>query len=405
VTQFKHDWTRLAWIGGYLTLSFSVAVFPTASQAQPQLNLANDRPIAQRTEEVGESSNAEETINETDILTVGIGGSPPFLIQDGDEYEGIVADLWQQIALGNNLAYELVLQTQTQAALEAVASGELDLLVGPFSITSERLETVNFTRPFFTSNVSVLLPEEVPTLWKRLRPFFTTAALSSVGGVIVCLFIVGNAMWFAERKHNSEQFSEHYVPGIGHGMWFALVTLTTVGYGDRTPATPVGRFIASIWMMISLIAVSSLIGGLASAFTLALSEIPSDQIAEPDDLQGSRMAVVSGTTGEFWATEYQARLLRQPTLEDAIALLSDGKVDGVVFDRPALEYYLAQNPEVELRVAAFTLHAETFGFALPHNSSLTKLLDVTIVRLRENGTLKAISDRWIQGIGTPNESE
>jgi ABC-type amino acid transport substrate-binding protein len=344
---------------------------------------------------IGETT--DDTEQASEVLTVGIGGTPPFLIRDGDEYEGFVLDLWKQIAVINNFEYELVLQTNTQDALDAVSSGELDLLVGPFSITSERLQTVNFTRPFFVSNVGVLLPSEPPSLWSRVRPFFTTAALSSVLGLLVCLFLVGNAMWWVERNHNPEQFPEEYVPGIGSGMWFALVTLTTVGYGDRAPATPAGRFVASVWMLISLIAVSSLIGGLASAFTLAFSEIPADGITAPEDLRGTRMAVVADSTAAVWAAEYDARVIEQPQLEDAVDLVSSGRADGLVFDRPALEYFLSQHPEVDLQLADFTLSSENFGFVVPYDSPLTKPLDLTIVQLKEEGAIEIISDLWLQG--------
>lgn len=382
--------TQLGWISLQGACLASIVLLPMTTQGR-SLTVEDDSAISETT---------DDTEQPSEVLTVGIGGTPPFLIQDGDEYEGLVLDLWKQIAVINNIEYELVLQTNTQDALDAVSSGELDLLVGPFSITSERLQTVNFTRPFFVSSVGVLLPSESPSLWSRVRPFFTTAALSSVAGLLVCLFLVGNAMWWAERNHNPEQFPRDYVPGIGSGMWFAWVTLTTVGYGDRAPATPAGRFIASVWMLISLIAVSSLIGGLASAFTLAFSEVPADGIRSPEDLRGTRMAVVAGSTAAIWAAEYDARVIEQPQLEDAVDLVSSGRADGLVFDRPALEYFLSQNPEVDLQLADFTLSSENFGFVIPYDSPLTKPLDLTIVQLKEEGAIEIISDLWLQGVNS-----
>ena len=40
-------------------------------------------------------------------------------------------------------------------------------------------------------------------------------------------------------------------------MWWALVTITTVGYGDITPMTTVGRFVASALMFVGLALIAS----------------------------------------------------------------------------------------------------------------------------------------------------
>tara|TARA_B000000477_G_scaffold51990_1_gene43674 strand:+ start:122 stop:481 length:360 start_codon:yes stop_codon:yes gene_type:complete len=46
--------------------------------------------------------------------------------------------------------------------------------------------------------------------------------------------------------------TEDNVTTYGDGIWWALVTVTTVGYGDITPATTVGRFVASALMFLGL---------------------------------------------------------------------------------------------------------------------------------------------------------
>ena len=108
------------------------------------------------------------------------------------------------------------------------------------------------------------------------------------------------------------------------------------------------------------------------------------------------MAVVEGTTGETWAAEYRAKVLKQPHLEEAIALLINKKADGVIFDRPTLEYYLSQNPDLPLRVADFNLNTENMGFVLPYGSPLGVPLDVSIVALEEDGTLSRIAQDWLE---------
>jgi len=46
--------------------------------------------------------------------------------------------------------------------------------------------------------------------------------------------------------------TEPTVESIGDGFYWALVTVTTVGYGDITPATPSGKLIASFLILLGL---------------------------------------------------------------------------------------------------------------------------------------------------------
>ena len=39
-------------------------------------------------------------------------------------------------------------------------------------------------------------------------------------------------------------------------IWWALVTMTTVGYGDRSPQSPGGRVIGMLWMFYSLFCIA-----------------------------------------------------------------------------------------------------------------------------------------------------
>jgi polar amino acid transport system substrate-binding protein len=332
-------------------------------------------------------------------LRVGVAGSPPFVIQTGDRIEGISLEVWQEVTRMTSHNYNLIPYKSVEASLDAVANGELDAAIGPIGITPKRLEKVTFTQPFFFTQIGVLLPSQPPTAWHRVRPFFTFAAISSVCFLSASLFVVGNLLWLFEREKNAEQFPKAYHRGVGNGMWFALVTLTTVGYGDRAPITSAGRFIAGVWMLVTMITASSLTAGLATAFTLALSERTTEKFARLNDLSGARMAVVSGTTSEQWADYYQVQAVPQQTLPDAIELLANDRVDGVVFDRPALEYHLQQHPELDLRLAEFVLATETYGFALPHDSPLTQSLNVSLLQLFQLHKLKDIEHKWLKPEG------
>jgi voltage-gated potassium channel len=61
--------------------------------------------------------------------------------------------------------------------------------------------------------------------------------------VLVITIILGTVMYLVEGPENG-------FTNIPHSMYWAIVTLTTVGYGDLSPHTPLGQFIASLVMIL-----------------------------------------------------------------------------------------------------------------------------------------------------------
>jgi voltage-gated potassium channel len=55
-------------------------------------------------------------------------------------------------------------------------------------------------------------------------------------------------------------------PNIGRGMWWAITTVTTVGYGDVVPHTVAGRLVASALMLLGIGFISILTATIASSF-------------------------------------------------------------------------------------------------------------------------------------------
>ena len=63
--------------------------------------------------------------------------------------------------------------------------------------------------------------------------------ITSIVGVVL-LLVASSGMYFAERSAQPEAFSS-----IPAALWWGVVTLTTVGYGDVTPVTPLGQFLGA----------------------------------------------------------------------------------------------------------------------------------------------------------------
>jgi voltage-gated potassium channel Kch len=55
-------------------------------------------------------------------------------------------------------------------------------------------------------------------------------------------------------------------PSVWRGFWWAMQTVTTVGYGDVTPAKTSGRIVASVVMLWGIAFVAILVAGVTSTF-------------------------------------------------------------------------------------------------------------------------------------------
>ena len=76
----------------------------------------------------------------------------------------------------------------------------------------------------------------------------------------------GFVMWLCETWHNSDQFPRSFISGLFEGFWWSFISMTTVGYGDKTPTRFLGRIFAVIWIFMGITITSMYIGAMAGKF-------------------------------------------------------------------------------------------------------------------------------------------
>ncbi|WEK48277.1 MAG: ion transporter [Candidatus Andeanibacterium colombiense] len=106
-------------------------------------------------------------------------------------------------------------------------------------------------------------------IWERRYELAVTIGL----GWVVLLF-GATALYWAEGDVQPEKFGS-----IPRALWWAIVTLTTVGYGDAVPITPLGKGLASLVALSGIVLVAMPAGIMAAAFSEAMQKRREREIA------------------------------------------------------------------------------------------------------------------------------
>lgn len=261
------------------------------------------------------------------------------------------------------------------------------------TITPEREKIVDFSQPFFDSGLMIVVRNE--TLDKIT--FIGNAAIRVIGLSII-LFLVGltvvaHLVWWIEKDDGDPHgFPTAYAKGIIDAYWWAVVTMSTVGYGDRRPKKIGGRLIAAIWIFIGIIWFAGLTATLSSSLTV--DRIRHGEISDLPDLYGKKVAVIEDTTSEEFLRYHNVKIVLTDSLDNLLASLKEGQSDAIVYDAPPLMYAAKLDPTIKV-VGQMFAH-QRYGIVFPNTGGeeLKELFDFEIMTSRQNGEYQKIYDKW-----------
>lgn len=264
-------------------------------------------------------------------LRVGVPDRPPYAIAGGEGvWYGLAVDFWRSWAEAEGIDYRLVPVGRAEAAL---AAGEADLVLAVYA-TPALADAAALSQPLDIAPLAVAQSAR-SRIWPVVTGLLSWDFLRIVAGLSLLLLLVGAVVWRLERRRNSDQFSEGTVRGLGDGFWWAGVTLTTIGYGDKAPRTLGGRAVAMLWMLTGL--------AVSAALTAAVVDLAGrgGQGGALDALDGRTVAVSEdGLAGEFLRASGVAVVVH-PGLAEAVAAFEEGRADAVAGPRPVLSAHLS----------------------------------------------------------------
>ncbi len=324
-------------------------------------------------------------------LVVATRHVPPFAIRTDQGWDGIAVELWTRVA--ETLGYESRFREMgLDEMLAAVESGEVAAAAAALTITSAREGRLDFSHPFLTSGLGIAVHQRPGGgLLATLHRVFSGRFLKVMGSLLALLTLVGVLVWLAERRRNP-QFARTPVSGIGAGLWWSAVTMTTVGYGDKAPVTPFGRAIAMVWMFASVIIISGFTAAIATALTVGELD---QGVGGLDDLYGARVVTLPASTSEAYLQERLVRYRTRPDLAEALNVLESGEAEAVVYDAPALRYLVEEDYPGTLRVLPQVLQRQDYGIALPAGSPLREEINRVLLEIIRSPEWQRMLERYL----------
>ena len=324
-------------------------------------------------------------------MTVATRQAPPFAYKDADgHWKGISIDLWNRIAEKNGFDFRYT-ELDLTSMLEAVVAGRVDAAAAALTVTGDRERRLDFSHPFMTAGLAIAVPHRGADPLALISRFMAPGFLLVVAGLLALLIAVGVLIWLAERRVNG-QFRQAPLSGIGSGLWWSAVTMTTVGYGDKAPMTLLGRAIAMVWMFAGLIVISTFTAAITT--TLTVNELDAS-IEHLDDLRLKRVLALAGSTSDRFLAEQGLHHRTVGSLSEALAQLAAGEADAVVHDAPILRYEVSATFPQQLQVLPFVLRPQAYAIALPPGSNVREAVNVALIEIVRSDDWTAVLNTYL----------
>ena len=271
---------------------------------------------------------------EDEELSVGVTDSPPFIIIENDEISGLTIDLWNVISDSLNVNYHFV-QTDYEKVVANISEGEINISIAPMAISSSHADSTFLTQPFYITSMCVAVENHDESGFVTIvKNLFSLSFLKTIGLLLLINFSIGTLIWLAERKNNPA-FSDK-INGIVDGFWWSWVTMTTVGYGDKSPQSKNGKILATIWMLVAILIISGFTATISSELTTKRLQ---NNVSNFQDLHKMKVGCLEGRNTAIYLNYKHIKYKKYLSFEEAFDALEKGDINALVDDGATLSYY------------------------------------------------------------------
>jgi polar amino acid transport system substrate-binding protein len=333
-------------------------------------------------------------------LIVGTKSVRPFAFKEDGVWRGISIELWAQIAKDLKYEFEWREVKSTDELIAKVAKGDFDLGIAAITMKPKRARVVDFSNSIFESGVAITARKEDPGALSMLAQLFSLEIAEAVGSLIALLALVGLLVWLLERKQNPEEFGGQKLKGFWEGFWWSAVTMTTVGYGDKSPKSFGGRILGLIWMFASIIMISTFTAAIASSLTTQKLQ---SVIRGPEDLPHVRVGAMKNESPIAILRDQGIRVAEKSSVKGGLKAVRNGDLDAFVHDMPVLQFEILNDPDLHdvMTILPKLIREEEYGIAFhppedkTRRNKLREKVNVALLEMKMSGAYSKLLRRYL----------
>jgi polar amino acid transport system substrate-binding protein len=341
------------------------------------------------------SAFSRDEVETSRALQVGVIVAPPAYIKTFDnQWEGFSVEFWKAVAQQIDAQYEFREFSSLEDMLDALEKQEIDVI--PSLPVQEKFEsTMDYSQSYLKSGLSIAVPTEgVEHRWIRvIEGIFSKPILKAIGLLILMSLVAGITVWLFERHRNREMFGDGTVEGIGHGIWWAAVTMTTVGYGDKAPKTIGGRIVAFIWMIFSVIFIASFTAHITTLLTVGELR---GKVRGFNDLYHARVGSISGSEGFSFLAKKGIAVISFNSIQEGLLAVDSKRIDAFVLNELILKHMVKSEFPGRVQVLPGTIDEYFVSIALQQNSPFRKPINKAMLKYMMTENWTELQNRYIK---------
>uniref|UniRef100_A0A3B3DHS0 Glutamate receptor, ionotropic, AMPA 1a n=1 Tax=Oryzias melastigma TaxID=30732 RepID=A0A3B3DHS0_ORYME len=444
--------------------NYTVSVMELAPSGPKKVGYWNeDEKYVTTTSFMRGSNDTYGLLNRTYIVTT-ILESPYVMLKKNheqlvgnDKYEGYIVELAAEIAKHVGYQYKLKIVSDGKygardpentkmwnGMVGELVYGKADLAVAPLTITLVREEVIDFSKPFMSLGISIMIKKPTkskPGVFSFLDPLAYEIWMCIVFayiGVSVVLFLVSRFSpyeWHAEdyeegaepqtptqaaasngvqqgqtptqqntNQQNLEQTNEF---GIFNSLWFSLGAFMQQGC-DISPRSLSGRIVGGVWWFFTLIIISSYTANLAAFLTVERMVSPiesAEDLAKQTEIAYGTLD--AGSTKEFFRRSKIAVFEKMwaymksadpsvfvKTTDEGVMRVRKSKGKYAYLLESTMNEYIEQRKPCDTMKVGGNLDSKGYGIATPKGSPLRIPVNLAVLKLNEQAVLDKLKNKW-----------